>query len=206
MGNDSAIFNNERRGIKRKVDGSVECLKARLIAKGFHHRKGLNFDLTYNPVIKIATVGKVLAITSVRRWKLYHIDVCNAFLNGTINEMVYMSQPLDMFIHFVPDMYVVWRKRSTDKNRLCAPGIYDRLNFFLVSVGFHNSLVDSSLFVKCTNGVSIYVLIYVDDFIIIDTSSSDVLQFISLVFSTHFTAEILIYSHFSWLLILKSPI
>lgn len=93
--------------VKRKVDGSVECLKARLIAKGFHHRKGLNFDLTYNPVIKIATVGKVLAITSVRRWKLYHIDVCNAFLNGTINEMVYMSQPLDMFIHFVPDMYVV---------------------------------------------------------------------------------------------------
>ena len=79
--------------IKRKAYESIERYKARLVAKGFHQQLEVNFDETYNPVVKPITIRTVLTSVVTHDWAIHQIDVSNAFLHGVIMENVYMLQP-----------------------------------------------------------------------------------------------------------------
>lgn len=70
----------------------VERLKARLVAKGFHQRPGIDFHETYSTVVKPTTIQIVFIIAISNGWKL-HLDVNNAFLQGSLTDDVYMAQP-----------------------------------------------------------------------------------------------------------------
>jgi hypothetical protein len=80
--------------IKHKSDGSVDCYKARLVAKGFHQQPGVDYDETYNPVIKPITIQTILSLVVTSGWPIKQIDISNAFLHGYLSETVYMAQPL----------------------------------------------------------------------------------------------------------------
>lgn len=79
--------------IKRKPDGTIECYKARLVAKGFHQRHGIDFQETFSPVVKPATIRTILSLALFVNWPLCQLDVSNAFLHGTLSSPVYMTQP-----------------------------------------------------------------------------------------------------------------
>ena len=80
--------------VKYNVDGSVNRYKARLVAKGYAQTQGINYDETFAPVTKMTTVRVVLVVVAVRGWRLHQMDMKNVFLQGGLEERVYMIQPL----------------------------------------------------------------------------------------------------------------
>ncbi|WVZ92938.1 hypothetical protein U9M48_038968 [Paspalum notatum var. saurae] len=134
-----------QKGIGIKQDGSLDRYKARLVAKGFKQRYGIDYEDTFSPVIKAATIRIVLSIAVSRGWTLRQLDVQNAFLHGFLEEEVYMQQPPGYEDPVHPEHFKVKK---------------------LVELGFQGSKADSSLFFYNKEDVSIFILIYVDDIIV----------------------------------------
>lgn len=73
------------------VDGGLEYLKARRVAKGFNQKEGVNFSKTFTPIIKPGIILNVLTIATMKGWPVRLLDVKNAFLHGHLQEPVYME-------------------------------------------------------------------------------------------------------------------
>jgi hypothetical protein len=72
--------------IKRKYDGTIDKYMARLVAKGFKQRYGIDYEDTFSLVVKSATIRLVLSISLSKGWSLRQLDVKNAFLHGVMEE------------------------------------------------------------------------------------------------------------------------
>jgi histone deacetylase 1/2 len=113
-------------------------------------------------VVKIATVRLVLSIVVSRGWCLRHLDVQNVFLHGVLEEEVYMRQPPGF-----EDASKPHRVCKLDKAiyglKQAPRAWYARLNTKLIFLGFKASKSDTFLFIYSKNGVTIFMLIYVDE-------------------------------------------
>jgi hypothetical protein len=79
--------------IKHIVDGSIEKYKARFVAHGFSQKEGIDYEETFSPVARYTSIGTIIALAAKMKWKLHQMDVKIVFLNGVIEEEVYIEQP-----------------------------------------------------------------------------------------------------------------
>ena len=76
-----------------KADGAIDKYKARLVVKGYKQREGLDFFYTYSFVTRITLIRMLIAIAEVYKLEIHQIDVKTAFLNGDLEEEIYLEQP-----------------------------------------------------------------------------------------------------------------
>jgi hypothetical protein len=132
---------------KQDQDGIVVRNKSRLVAQGYTQVEGLDFGETYAPVTRLEVIRILLAYTCAHNIRLYQMDVKSVFLNGYINELVYVEQPPSFKDEKKPNY--VYKLRNALYGLKQAPRAwYGRLRDFLLSKGFIMGKVDTTLFTK----------------------------------------------------------
>ncbi|GJT86427.1 retrovirus-related pol polyprotein from transposon TNT 1-94 [Tanacetum coccineum] len=151
---------------RNKLDenGIVSRNKARLVAQGYNQQEGIDYDETYAPVARLESIRILLAYACALDFKLFQMDVKSAFLNGFINEEVYVAQPLG-FIDFEKPDHVYKLKKALYGLKQAPKAWYDRLKAFLIKHEYKMGMVDNTLFTKKKSSNLIIVQIYVDDII-----------------------------------------
>ncbi|KAG8478422.1 hypothetical protein CXB51_028192 [Gossypium anomalum] len=151
---------------KQNADGSLNRLKARLVMKGFSQKYGLDYMETFAPVARLDTIRLLVAIAAQMRWKIYQLDVKLAFLNGFLEEEIYVEQPEGFKVPHKEDM--VYRLKKALYGLKQAPRAwYSRINSYLIRLGFERSLSEPTLYVKKENGkTQLIVSVYVNDLLV----------------------------------------
>jgi len=164
---------------KNKLDehGVIVRNKARLVAKGCNQEEGIDYGETYAPVARLKAVRLLLAYASMNRFKLHQMDVKSAFLNGYIDEEVYVSQPQGFEDHKHSN-HVFKLKKALYGLKQAPRQWYERLSSFLLSHSYERGKTDKTLFIKKACSDIILVQVYVDNIIFGSTNQNLCKQFV----------------------------
>ena len=156
---------------KASADYSSKRYKARLVYKGYRQEEGVDYHETYAPVASLTTIRLLVAISVMWKTPIHQMDVKTAFLNGDLDEELYMEQPpgykdpsqpnavckLDKSIYGLKQAPLQW---------------YKKLSSVLIENDFSVSEADSGLFILKDKQNLLLLGLYVDDIILVSTSSS----------------------------------
>ena len=81
--------------IKHAVDGSIEKYKARFVARGLSQKEGIDYEEAFALVARYTSIRSILALDAIMRWKIHQMDVKTTFLNGVVEEEVYVENHWD---------------------------------------------------------------------------------------------------------------
>jgi transposase InsO family protein len=156
--------------IKRDGDGNIERYKARLVAKGFKQQEGVDYDEVFAPVSKYSTLRALLAKAAADNMELHLLDIKTAFLNGDLEETIYICQP-EGYVQGDPALACHLNK-SLYGLKQAPRAWHNRLHRELVSYGYRASEADPGLYIYSGKSADIFLLVYVDDILIASTDMS----------------------------------
>ncbi|GKE54316.1 putative ribonuclease H-like domain-containing protein, partial [Tanacetum coccineum] len=132
---------------KKDERGIVVRNKARLVAQGYKQEEGIDYDEVFAPVARIKAIRLFLAYASFMNFVMYQMDVKSAFLYGTIEEEVYVSQPSGFVDPEFPDkVYKV--KKALYGLHQALRAWYETLSTYLLDNRFYKGQIDKTLFIK----------------------------------------------------------
>ncbi|CAL5338710.1 unnamed protein product [Camellia sinensis] len=151
--------------IKYRANGTVERNKARLVAKGFTQIYGIDYTETFAPVAKLNTIRVLLSLAANLDWPLQQLDIKNAFLNGELEEEVYMTLPPG-FSKKGEENEVCKLKKSLYGLKQSPKAWFDRFTKVIKGEGYCQGQSDHTMFFKHKNGKKTILIVYVDDIIL----------------------------------------
>ncbi|KAK2443673.1 putative mitochondrial protein [Trifolium repens] len=162
---------------KLNPDGSISKHKARLVARGFLQKEGIDYNEVFAPVARHETIRLVVTLANLRGWGLYHLDVKSAFLSGPLEENVYVKQPPGFEIAGKENM--VYKLHKALYGLKQAPRAWNkRIDQFLSHIGFKKCTVEYGVYVKCSaDSSSLIICLYVDDLLVTGSDSNEIEKF-----------------------------
>jgi hypothetical protein len=148
--------------IKHVADGSIEKYKARFVTRGFSQKEGIDYEETFAHVARYTSIRTIIALAAKMKWKLHQMDVKTAFLNGVIEEEVYIEQPQGFEVEDRKS-HVCRLKKALYGLKQAPRAWYGCIDSFLTSLGFTKSKADSNLYFKIMDNEPVILLLYVDD-------------------------------------------
>ncbi|KAJ9564618.1 hypothetical protein OSB04_000584 [Centaurea solstitialis] len=150
--------------------------KARLVAKGYRQQEGIDYDETFAPVARIEAIRIFLVYAAHKNMKVFQMDVKCAFLNGELQEVVYVEQPEGFVDPKYPEHVYVLDKALYGLKQ--APRAwYETLTIYLLESGYKKGTVDPTLFLRRSGNHLTVVQIYVDDIIFASTNPESCTEF-----------------------------
>ncbi|CAI7743439.1 unnamed protein product [Closterium sp. NIES-54] len=154
--------------IKSDADGNIERYKSRLVAKGYQQKEKVDYKGLFAPVVKPTTLRTLLAGAAINGWVVKQMDVTTAFLNGIVEEEIFMAQPEG----FHDGSGRVLKLKKAFYGLKQAPiQWYLKLRGVLEEIGFTPSTADHSLFMLGEGEQRSFMVVYVDDILIFSPSS-----------------------------------
>ncbi|CAI7851516.1 unnamed protein product, partial [Closterium sp. NIES-53] len=157
--------------IKTDEKGQVTIYKSRLVAKGIMQKEKQDFNEIFAPTAKPPTLRILLADAAVSGKSIIQMDISTAFLNGILEEDVYMTQPPG----YEDGTGRVCKLKKSIYGLKQAPRCwYQKLAAVLEEMGFRTSSCDESLFLKGEGGKLVLFLVYVDDILLFSSSMKEI--------------------------------
>ena len=164
--------------LKHNSDGSIERYKASLVAQGRSQSEGVDYQEVFSPVVCYSTIRSLLAVANIYDWEIHQMDVKTAFLQGDLEEEIYMRQP-DGYIDNDKPNHVCKLKKSIYGLKQAACCWNSVIDSHLKSNGYKNSGADPCVYIKLvrqSNGRIDFVIlaIWVED-ILMFSNNTDML-------------------------------
>jgi hypothetical protein len=157
---------------KQKADGRY---RARLVAKGFTQIPGVDFDETFSPVARFESLRMLLALAALEDWHIHQMDVKSAFLNGVLEEEIYMEQPTG-FIVAGQETRVCRLKKALYGLKQASRAWNLQFHGVLTGLGLTRTFADAGVYVCHQHGGDglLIIILYVDDITLLGSSLENI--------------------------------
>lgn len=162
--------------LKKDTNGDIIKHKARLVAKGYVQKQGVDYEEVFAPVTRLETVRLLLALAAKNGWEVHHLDVKSAFLNGVLQEEVYVLQP-EGFEKDGEEHKVYRLLKALYGLRQAPRAWYSQLNKCLIKLGFVKCPYEHAVYCRREGNESLLVGVYVDDILVTGTKLSNIEKF-----------------------------
>lgn len=162
--------------LKRDTNGKIIKHKARLVARGYVQKQGIDYEEVFTPVTRLETVRVLLALAAKKGWEVHHLDVKSAFLNGELQETVYVTQP-EGFVKENKEHMVYKLIKALYGLRQAPRAWYTRLSKYLEKLGFTKCPYEHAVYTKREGEEVLIIGVYVDDLLVTGTSISTIVKF-----------------------------
>jgi hypothetical protein len=162
--------------LKKNAEGEIIKYKARLVAKGYVQKQGIDFEEVFAPVARLDTVRMILALAANRGWQVHHLDVKTAFLNGDLEEEVYVSQPEGFEVKGKEKCVLKLSKALYGLRQ--APRAWNvKLDKSLKSLNFTKCACEPAVYTRGTGRNAVILGVYVDDLIVTGSDPAEIMKF-----------------------------
>jgi hypothetical protein len=132
------------------------------VARGFSQVEGIDYEETFAPVARYTSICTIIALAASMSWRLHQMDVKITFLNGEIEEKVYIEQPYGFVIH-EQKSHVCRLKKALHGLKQASCAWYEKIDGYLMSLGFNKSVADPNLYYHIVGDEYLILVLYVDD-------------------------------------------
>jgi hypothetical protein len=151
---------------KKDMDGNVNIYKARLVAKGFRQVQGVDYDETFSPVATLKSIWIILAIDAYFDYEIWQMDVKTTFLNGNLDEDVYMIHP-EGFVNPINARKICKLQKSIYGLKRASRSWNIRFDEVVKGFGFHQNEEEACVYKKESGSAIVFLILYVDDILLI---------------------------------------
>ena len=155
---------------KMKADGSIDKYKARLVIKGYNQNEGFDYFDTYSPVTRISSIRMLIAIAAIHNLEIHQMDVKTTFLNGDLDEEIYMEQS-EGFIVPGQEKKVCLLVKSLYGLKQATKQWHEKFDSVMMTNGFKINECDKCVYVKNTERGSVIFCLYVDEMLIMGSNN-----------------------------------